>query len=232
MLAGRFFARIAVPVRLRPYLDSPRSELIEALGGDRRAALRAHPAAVARLQQELAAAERKASALSARFTAPLFPLTIEQMTARHYRDRLACEEELRNEVRWSSLGIDDLLVKELREAISGRLDDDRLNALVTSWIEGFRRQGNTDVRPPSAEWRKLARALCVAEYETLARVAERDDGDFSGKPDHPFKKLAARSFARGQVQVATGSFGSSVRSTPSAKPARCSTTWATRIWVR
>ncbi|MDO8983211.1 hypothetical protein [Cypionkella sp.] len=58
---GRFWARIAVPVRLRPFLDSPRSELLEPLGGDRRAALRLHPAAVARLQLEIATAEQRAN---------------------------------------------------------------------------------------------------------------------------------------------------------------------------
>lgn len=31
---GRFYARIAVPARLRPFLDSPRSELVEPLGAD------------------------------------------------------------------------------------------------------------------------------------------------------------------------------------------------------
>jgi uncharacterized protein YcbX len=59
---GRFWARIAVPVSLRPFLDQPRSELIESLGGDRRLALRLHPAAVARLQREIATAQQKANA--------------------------------------------------------------------------------------------------------------------------------------------------------------------------
>lgn len=58
---GRFWARIAVPARLRPFLDTPRGELIEPLGGDRRAALRLHPAAVARLQLEIAQAEQRAN---------------------------------------------------------------------------------------------------------------------------------------------------------------------------
>lgn len=57
---GRFWARIAVPARLRPFLDNPRSELLEPLGGDRRTALRLHPAAVAKLQQEIVKAEQKA----------------------------------------------------------------------------------------------------------------------------------------------------------------------------
>ena len=56
---GRFYARVAVPKLLQPYLDRPRGELIEALGADRRVALRIHPAAVARLQGEIAASEQK-----------------------------------------------------------------------------------------------------------------------------------------------------------------------------
>ena len=59
---GRFWARISVPVRLRPFLDNPRSELIEPLGGDRRVALRLLPGAVAKLQREIAIAEQRASA--------------------------------------------------------------------------------------------------------------------------------------------------------------------------
>lgn len=58
---GRFWARIAVPERLRPFLDHPRSELLEPLGGDRRTALRLHPAAVARLQHEIVLAEQRAN---------------------------------------------------------------------------------------------------------------------------------------------------------------------------
>ena len=58
---GRFWARIAVPVRLRPFLDNPRGELLEPLGGERRAALRLHPAAVARLQLQIATAAQRAN---------------------------------------------------------------------------------------------------------------------------------------------------------------------------
>ena len=34
------------------------------------------------------------------------------------------------------------------------------------------------------EWRQIARALCVAEYEALSRIAERDEGYLTGKPIH------------------------------------------------
>lgn len=50
--SGRFYARIAVPKALVPVLG--KTELIESLGGDRRAADRAHAAAVARLMGQIA----------------------------------------------------------------------------------------------------------------------------------------------------------------------------------
>lgn len=59
---GRFYARIAVPARLRPFLDTPRSELVEPLGADRRMALRQHAAAIARLQHQLTLAAQRAHA--------------------------------------------------------------------------------------------------------------------------------------------------------------------------
>jgi hypothetical protein len=52
---GRFWARISVPKSLQATLG--KTELIEALGGDRRAADRNHAAAVARLQSIIAHAQ-------------------------------------------------------------------------------------------------------------------------------------------------------------------------------
>ncbi|MDR5650974.1 hypothetical protein [Ruixingdingia sedimenti] len=49
---GRFWARIAIPVKLRPLFGN-KTELIEPLGGDLRIADRNHAAAVARLQAKL-----------------------------------------------------------------------------------------------------------------------------------------------------------------------------------
>ncbi|WP_199261776.1 DUF6538 domain-containing protein [Paracoccus binzhouensis] len=54
---GRFYARVSVPAHLRPILG--KSELVTALGGERRAAMKALPAAVATLQRQIAAAEAK-----------------------------------------------------------------------------------------------------------------------------------------------------------------------------
>ena len=67
---GRFWTRIAVPIWLRPFLDNPRGELLEPLCGDRRAALRLHPAAVARLQIEIATSAQRVDSAN---LAPLKP---------------------------------------------------------------------------------------------------------------------------------------------------------------
>ena len=60
---GRFRARMAVPKALQPILG--KSELIEPLGGDRRVADRNHAAAAARLQDEIAQAQRSLRPASA-----------------------------------------------------------------------------------------------------------------------------------------------------------------------
>ncbi len=99
--------------------------------------------------------------------------------------RLAFDDELRNDLRYAAVGIDDVLVSRLREAVAGKANDAELGALVGAQIERFRAAGNLDAEPGSLEWREIARALCHAELEALARAAERDEGDFSGKPTTP-----------------------------------------------
>jgi hypothetical protein len=86
--------------------------------------------------------------------------------------------------------VDDVLVELLRAGIAGNLNDDALEPLVGKRIERYRRLGNTTVVKGSSEWRTLARALCVSELEALARVAERDEGDFTGKPENPMLAAA------------------------------------------
>lgn len=54
---GRFYARLAVPARLRQIIGE--TEFVVPLGGERRAAMKALPAAVATLQRQLDAAEGK-----------------------------------------------------------------------------------------------------------------------------------------------------------------------------
>jgi hypothetical protein len=183
---GRYFARLVVPNTLRPYLEG-KTELREALGPDRRAALARLHSAVARLQGTIAAAARKAEQESGvRIESGRYPLPPEQIALRNYNERLDFDTELRSADERHAMGlVDDLLVEELRSGIAGRLSDEAVERLVGRRIARFRRLGNTTAVKGSAEWRILACAMCVSELEALARVAERDEGDFSGKPEHP-----------------------------------------------
>ena len=52
--------------------------------------------------------------------------------------------------------------------------------------------GNIDAVLGTDEWRVIARALCKAELEALARVAERDDGDFTVLPSDPVNRRVKR----------------------------------------
>lgn len=181
---GRFYARLAVPGNLRKIIG--KSELIEALGADRRAALRLLPAAVARLQHKISEAERKAvSAGDMPDESGRFVLTPAQLARRHYEERLRFDNELRNDSRYATISIDDLLVANLRLAVAGRASDDLLEELIGPEIARFRAIGYVQCERPSDEWRLIARTLCIAELEALERAAERDDGDFSGQTSIP-----------------------------------------------
>ena len=179
---GRYYARLAVPERLRKTVG--KRELRTPLGADRREALKLLPGAVAQLQHQIAQAERKVGHNAQRETAR-YPLAPDQIALSHYRQRLAFDDELRNDPRYAIGLIDDLLVSRLREAIAGRLSDLELAELIGAQVERFRALGNVDAKTGSDEWRVIARALCSAELEALERVAERDEGDFSGTPTNP-----------------------------------------------
>jgi integrase len=180
--SGRYHARLVVPQDLRKIVG--RTELRKPLGGDYRQALRMLPGAVAELQHQIAMAERKVTPATREATAR-YPLAPDQIAYSHYMQRLAFDDALRNDVRYASVAIDDLLVSQLRNAVAGRATDGELAELVGDQVERFRAMGNVDAEPGSDEWRVIARALCVAELEALSRVAERDEGDFSGEPTAP-----------------------------------------------
>lgn len=178
--SGRYHARLVVPKDLRGIVG--KSELRSPLGGDYRDALKKLPGAVASLQHTIGEAERKLGHVG---TAPRYPLAADQMAYAHYMHRMAFDDELRNDPRYAAIGIDDILVQRLRDAIAGRASDSELNALVGAQLERFRAAGNLDAPIGSDGWRVIARALCSAELEALARAAERDEGDFTGKPTAP-----------------------------------------------
>ncbi|WP_176445299.1 DUF6538 domain-containing protein, partial [Maliponia aquimaris] len=180
--SGRYHARLVVPNNLRGIIG--KTELRTPLGGDYRTAIKLLPGAVARLQAEILDAERRSG--QRRPAAPArYPMAADQMALSLYTRRLLLDDELRNDPRWASVSINDLLVSRLREAVAGRASDAVLTALVGNEIEQFRASGNLDAQPGSMEWRAIARALCHGELEALAHMAERDEGDFTGVPASP-----------------------------------------------
>jgi hypothetical protein len=189
---GRYFARLVIPKELRPFMAG-KTELRTPLGPDYRTALRALPGAVAALQHQIALGERRAVAAGARTVAVgHYPLAPDQIALRNYHDRLAQDEALRNRgPAWASVSIDDGFVAQLRRGMAGLLSDEELAELVDHRIEHFRQIGNTTAERGTDEWRIVARAICISEYEALARVAERDEGDFTGQPSYPLIVNAA-----------------------------------------
>jgi integrase len=142
---------------------------------------------VASLQGKIAIAERQ---LKAARGEPVelgrYPLSTEQLALRNYEERLAQDEKTRNTMLgWADVSVDDLFVAELRAGIAGKLTDAALQELVGRRIERYKLLGNTTVAFGSDEWRAVARAMCVSELEALSRVVERDEGDYSGSPEHP-----------------------------------------------
>ena len=92
---GRYSARIVVPANLRPYLDG-KAELEIQLGGDKRAALRNHAAAVASLQRQIGIARQKHEAATGQPSTPLpYPLTAQQIALRDYQSQINFDEEIR-----------------------------------------------------------------------------------------------------------------------------------------
>jgi integrase len=199
---GRYFARLVIPKDLRPFLDG-KNELREPLGPDRRAALARLHTAVAELQAKIAVAERRSQMAHGQAIVPgRYPLKADEIAIRDYNSRLAFDTELRNAgPAWASVGIDDLRVKLLRDGLAGRLNDDTLETLIGNRVERYRLLGNTTAIRGTDEWRQVARALCMSELESLARAAERDEGDFTGKPENPVLLQAEADLAADEVSA-------------------------------
>lgn len=128
-----------VPKDLRPYLDG-KTELRAPPGADRRLAIRQHAGALATLQHRMAEAERKKAIATGEPELPgRYPLAPSELAAANYRERLRLDEDLRLDQRYAAIGIDDLLIGRLREAIAGRLSDEELLGLVGDRVDRCRR---------------------------------------------------------------------------------------------
>ncbi|WP_237061407.1 hypothetical protein [Loktanella sp. M215] len=183
---GRYYARLVIPKSLRAYLDN-KTELREPLGGDLRAAERKHPGVLAGLFQIIAIAEQQRASAEGELAVPgRYPLSAQQIALQSYEARLMQDNDARNtQPAYGLVAVDDRYVAMLRCGIAGTASNLELANLVGHRIEHFRKIGNTTAEPNTPEWRELARALCTSELEALARVVERDDGDYSGVPVDP-----------------------------------------------
>jgi integrase len=183
---GRFYARVAVPQALRSIVG--KRELLEAIGAGRSEALRALPAAVARMQATIERA-REEGKVGKPPSLPRFKgraLSPREMALVHYSDQMSFDDELRNtDHRYASGFINEEYVALLKRCTSGASSNDEMQTTVGWILRKFQANGNVDVETGTPEWREAARALALSELESLTRTAERDEGDFTGKPDHP-----------------------------------------------
>ncbi len=146
------------------------------------------PSILARMHRDLDAARVKMGATFKGRTQPVRGrlMTPQQMAIEHYADQMRFDDDARNaDHRYSMFGLDQNYVQALKQAVAGSAPNDELAATVGRIVRHYQARGNTSVETGSPEWRELARALATAELEAWTRTAERDDGDFTGKPSHP-----------------------------------------------
>lgn len=171
--AGRYYARIVVPERLRSIVN--KAELSVALGADRREALRKLPAAVARFQQQIADAEERCKS-PAESTRAAVAFDAVRAARALYDSALAFDSELRNLTPLYALSgdPDENYIGQFEDIIAGRLDDDQMPVIFLSRLHLH--------IPPDldrATWRRATRILAQAELAGLEVTIRRNDG----KPD-------------------------------------------------
>lgn len=182
---GRYYARLVVPVALRPFLNN-KSELRTPLGADRHVALQKLPAAVLSLQLQIGTARESAARAPNRRSRPFRPLSPDEIAVIEYQSQIEFDAEIRQHYhQYAELGADADEARRFRDGFAGKLSDSALDQLVGWRIERQRIAGNTNVEKGTPEWRVLAQALCLSSYEAMLRQDERDNGNFSGKPVHP-----------------------------------------------
>ena len=117
---GRFWARVAVPKALQTILG--KSELIEALGGDRRIADRNHAASVARLQERIAQARHSLEPA----TTPTFAVASRQMIVAADYDNAAWSHYTRTSQQ------NEMKRADMPTSASVRAEDERVQKLIAA----------------------------------------------------------------------------------------------------
>ncbi|MBX3574985.1 MAG: integrase [Mesorhizobium sp.] len=183
---GRYYARIVIPKALRSYLDG-KTELRTPLGADRRVAKANLPAALATMQVQIGIARERASKAQRRdIRVGHYPMAMPAMVWQDYLERTRLDAEIRaQDHRYAEMEVDADQARRYRDGFAGKLSDAELGELVGDRIERLRLRGSFDAVIGSPEWRTLAQGLCASAYEAMAREAERNEGDFTGKPSHP-----------------------------------------------
>jgi hypothetical protein len=171
---GRYHARIVVPASLRKWVG--KVELSAALGPDRKTAIRELPKVVARFQDEIAAAARRALPKAP----PTHPAALKstwnpvEAARQHYLDANAFDAELRDSTHlYARHGfIDEEYVSILKTIAAGSASDSEILGTLRVVLRKF---NATD--PTQPEWRQLTRKLAQSELAALDVSALRDDGE-------------------------------------------------------
>lgn len=174
---GRYWCRVVVPADVRGAFKA--NELRAPLGGDLAKAKQTCGMHAAGFLRQIAEA-RACKGVPVQTSAVL-------VAHRHYAELLSIDDRMRVVPRYGGTGIDDIRVAELRDVIAGRLDDEAMAAVVGPMVDTYRKHGVT-ADPGTPAWRELARTVAGVELEALRRVAERDDGDFTGEAGLPILK--------------------------------------------
>ncbi|MFY2823515.1 hypothetical protein [Ruegeria sp. MALMAid1280] len=121
----RYDARGVVSKDLRGIIGKTEPRI--ALGGDYREALKLFQGAVTQIPHQIAVAEQKAIPIQLPNTPARYPLAQGQIAHSHYCQRMAIDDQLRNDPRHSAIGIDDRLVDRLRAPSPGM-------PIMLSWL--------------------------------------------------------------------------------------------------
>lgn len=206
---GRFYARIAVPTRLRPFLDTPRSELVEPLGADRRVALRQHAAAIARLQHQLTLAAQRAHEAGAApppSELPRTPITTADFGRavwERYTDALADDEVSRE--RYPRKAAIDAARDDLRKRVeAGEIPNDPLAAFEASLDYLVMRDARSlDRVTREIRLAALRRELAAGETHQVEHEIDAflDRHGLSAERGTPEREVLAKQLMRAEIEA-------------------------------
>jgi len=182
-----FYARMAIPATLRPIIGKREFYATIHASSDAIAVRKLH-AVVAGFQATIDSARAQAKAAQARAASPRRGRSLSpgQLAIAHYSAQMQFDDECRTDSRYAAHGfVDAQYVAALRDVIAGAADDQGILETLGGIASRYQRAGNLRAPFGSPGWREAARALAVAELESLARQVERDEGDFTGQPSNP-----------------------------------------------